>query len=57
MQQGSHRAIHHDLADFELWLQTTAAAGRPSPWIDRLRTRVHELRTRDAVREQFLSGL
>lgn len=41
------RSLHDELADFELRLElTTAIGGRPSPWIDRLRDRIRELRER-----------
>lgn len=43
------RSLHDDLADLELRLELTdAIGGRRSPWIDRLRDRVRELRQRRA---------
>jgi hypothetical protein len=46
MEHGCQRPIRDELADLELQLEITAAAGRPSPWIERLRNRVRELRER-----------
>jgi hypothetical protein len=46
MTPGCQRPLSDDLADLELQLEITAAAGRPSPWVERLRHRVRELRER-----------
>jgi hypothetical protein len=46
MEHGCHRPLRDELAELELHLEMTAAAGRPSPWVERLRTRVRILRER-----------
>ena len=46
MEHGCQRPLRDELADLELQLEITAAAGRPSPWVERLRARVRELRER-----------
>lgn len=43
MEQRGRRLLRDELAELELQLELTAAAGRPSPWIERLRSRVREL--------------
>ena len=46
MEQVCMRPLRDELVDLELQLEITAAAGRPSPWVERLRSRVRELRER-----------
>lgn len=45
MDYGCQR-LREELEQLEMHLEATAAAGRPSPWIERLRGRVRVLRER-----------
>ena len=46
MQASPHRSLRDELVQFELQLEATAAAGRQSQWVNRLRERVRSVRER-----------
>lgn len=46
MELSTQRSLRDDLVQFELQLEATAAAGRPSLWVNRLREHVRSVRER-----------
>ena len=46
MPASTHRSLRDELVQFELQLEATAAAGRQSQWVNRLRDRVRSVRER-----------
>lgn len=46
MAPSNDRSLRDELVQFEMDLAVTAAAGRPSLWVERLRQRVRSVRER-----------